>query len=94
MSDTYADLEEMECNSTFLFTTTNVCLFDLVAILTLSVTVMDARNMEFIPDQCFDLVIDKGTVYASMSSTTSVSNIALYVFAPHSSLRRRAVLGE
>lgn len=23
---------------------------------------MDARNMEFIPDQCFDLIIDKGTV--------------------------------
>jgi SAM-dependent methyltransferase len=25
-----------------------------------SVTVMDARKMEFVPDQCFDLIIDKG----------------------------------
>lgn len=23
-------------------------------------SVMDARKMEFIPDQCFDLIIDKG----------------------------------
>lgn len=31
----------------------NVALF-------VSVTVLDARNMEFIPNQCFDLIIDKG----------------------------------
>ena len=29
----------------------------------LTVTVMDARNMEYIPEQCFDLIIDKGELY-------------------------------
>ena len=64
------------------------------------VTVMDARKMEFIPDQCFDLIIDKGI------STTTLTTLKyfppfsycyrciLYVYLSilHSSLRRRPVL--
>jgi hypothetical protein len=29
---------------------------------------MDARNMEFIPDQCFDLILDKGIYFLSVTS--------------------------
>jgi hypothetical protein len=29
---------------------------------------MDARNMEFIPDQCFDLILDKGNCFLSVTS--------------------------
>ena len=36
------------------------------------VTVMDARKMEFIPDQCFDLIIDKGT------STTTLTTLKYF----------------
>jgi len=32
---------------------------------------MDARNMSLIPDQCFDLVIDKGLLQCSTSSLHS-----------------------
>jgi hypothetical protein len=32
----------------------------LIMIAYVSVSNMDARRMEFIPDQCFDLVLDKG----------------------------------
>lgn len=38
------------------------------------VTVMDARNLEFIPDQCFDLIIDKGLYIFLLNITMILSN--------------------
>lgn len=56
MTAVCADREEMECKDFF-------CIFALLHLCLLSVvTVLDARNMEFIPDQCFDLIIDKGRI--------------------------------
>lgn len=106
MSDTYADLEEMECKNLYTHTTvlhTTVTYLPTPGSLDLLydvVTVMDARKMEFIPDQCFDLIIDKGI------STTTLTTLKyfppflycyrciLYVYLSmlHSSLRRRPVL--
>ena len=64
MSDTYAQLEDMECkravhphNSLLISLSKNASHTTMLC----TVTVMDARNLEFIPDQCFDLIIDKGT---------------------------------
>lgn len=55
MSERYSDKDEMECKWYVpLPLSSGVC----------TVTVMDARKMD-IPDECFDLVIDKGTIKVS-----------------------------
>ena len=52
------------------------CIFFLCVICL--VTVMDARNMEYIPDNCFNLIIDKGlldAVFCSQDNLMSVSSL-------------------
>lgn len=38
-------------------------------------TVMDARNMEFIPDQCFDLIIDKALFDTVLCAESNLKDI-------------------
>jgi len=38
-------------------------------------TVMDARNMEFIPDNCFDLIIDKALFDSVLCSENNLKDV-------------------
>lgn len=54
MNDRFSNREEMECKA---------CLFSLFTFdvyFLFSVTQMDARNMEYLPNGCFDIIVDKG----------------------------------
>eukprot|EP01038_Epipyxis_sp_PR26KG_P010537 gene10537-14157_t len=42
-------------------------------------TVMDARRMEYIPDQCFDLIIDKALLDTLICSENNLSDVGQYV---------------
>ena len=60
MADLHSDLEEMECkNSHSSWMKLNICNSYYIEWIHLD-AVMDARNMPLVPDQCFDLIIDKG----------------------------------
>lgn len=56
MSDTYAAKEEMECK----LSDKREIFIQLIYLFVYLVSVMDARRLEYVPDQCFDLIIDKG----------------------------------
>lgn len=43
------------------------------------VTVMDARKMEYVPDQCFDLIIDKALMDALVCSENNLRDIQSYL---------------
>ena len=36
---------------------------------------MDARNLEFLPDDCFDVIIDKGLMDAQLCSQENIQNV-------------------
>ncbi len=57
MNNIYSEKDEMECKILF---TKFSNLYDFILFFKLSVTIMDARNMEFIPEDCFNSIIDKG----------------------------------
>jgi len=50
-------------------------------------TVMDARNMEFIPDQCFDLIIDKALFDAVICSENNLKDIESLLKEMHRALK-------
>lgn len=56
MKDKYSDLEEMECKVYIL----HKCIADLIRLVYFVVIVMNALNMDYLPNDCFDIVIDKG----------------------------------
>jgi len=70
MGSLYANREEMECKRNLL------CFLHLsITFLFITVSVMDVRNMEYVPEQCFDLVIDKGIFLSP-----SISSIIHIIF--------------
>lgn len=43
------------------------------------VTVMDARNMEFLPNNCFDVILDKGMLDCFLCSATNNKDVISYL---------------
>ena len=61
--------EHMECNAYIAYD----------GLLKFVVTVMDARHMEYIPDNCFNLIIDKGLIDAVFCSQDNLASVAALV---------------
>lgn len=66
MADMHRAKEEIECTIQRC-NCSELSLLILLLFFFCSVSHMDARKMEFIPDQCFDLIIDKGNANLMLS---------------------------
>lgn len=89
MNDRYFDREEMECKlflSLFLIIITFIILFSLnftlfyLFFFLKLVTFMDATNMEHIPDDCFDIVLDKALLDTLLCSENNLQKVEDYLF--------------
>jgi hypothetical protein len=44
---------------------------------------MDARKMEYVPDQCFDLILDKGLLDTLLCSENNLRDMEAYLREAH-----------
>lgn len=63
-----------------------------MCVLFVIVTVMDARKMEYVPDQCFDLVVDKGLFDTFLCNENNLRDVESYLKECYRVLKTGGVL--